>query len=108
MSLELTCLLPPSLLAALVSSSAWCRLTRPVSASLLFSSAQDIKRAEQQNKARLQETIVLLLKHISKSVDASQNLPSQDKLADMKADLSFKQAKLQNSQETMLVLQKGQ
>lgn len=61
-----------------------------------------------RNKQRLQETILLLLKHISKGLDAQQGVQSAEKMAELKADLSFKETKLQNAKETLAVVQKGQ
>jgi hemerythrin-like domain-containing protein len=40
----------------------------------------ETKRGEQVGRQRLQDTIVALLKHISKHVDSQANLPTADKV----------------------------
>lgn len=59
------------------------------------------KRAEQSARTRLQETIVVLLRHVSKQIDAQSTLPNQEKLQEMKSELSFKEKKMQNSKDTL-------
>ena len=51
----------------------------------------------------MQDTIVALLKHISKHIDSQANLPSADKLADMKSELTFKEKKMQKWEYNLLV-----
>jgi len=66
----------------------------------------ETRKQETLAKQRLQDNIVALMKHISKGVETQTNLPSAERFADMKAELTFKEAKMQNSKDTLIVLQK--
>jgi len=66
----------------------------------------DAKQTELDNRAKLQETIVLLLKHISKGVLLQHNMPSTDKFDDAKKELTFKEEKLKHSKNTRQILEK--
>lgn len=66
------------------------------------------RKAAKAEREYVQTTIVALLRHISKTAESQQNLPSADKFADMQSELSFKEAKLQASKETMEALKKDE
>jgi intraflagellar transport protein 74 len=58
---------------------------------------------EEQNQTR--NTIVALLEHISRTVDESSNMPSQDQLGEMEDTKAFKERNLMTAQKTMENLQ---
>jgi hypothetical protein len=64
-------------------------------------------QTEVDNKARLQETIVALLKHSAKAVTLQQNVPTADQFSEVKNELNFKEARLKNAKETRDALEKG-
>jgi len=66
----------------------------------------ELKRQTSERQAQLQDTIVALLHHISRSITSQQNLPSAERFAELKAELSFKDQTLANSKNTLLVLNK--
>jgi len=52
-----------------------------------------------------QDTIVALLEHISSSLAAEQDMPTQQRLKEMKEEATFKEKQLESSQQTMQRLQ---
>eukprot|EP01006_Ploeotia_vitrea_P057630 TRINITY_DN68195_c1_g1_i4.p1 TRINITY_DN68195_c1_g1~~TRINITY_DN68195_c1_g1_i4.p1 ORF type:complete len:610 (-),score=369.53 TRINITY_DN68195_c1_g1_i4:47-1876(-) len=66
----------------------------------------DNMREEAANMDKLQRTIVALLEHISKGINLSQNLPSQERLSEMREELSFKAAKMKSSEATLQHIRK--
>lgn len=63
-------------------------------------------QGEKENIGKLKNTIVALLKHISKGIASAENVPDQEKLADMRSELSFKEQTLANSKSTLQALEK--
>lgn len=64
-------------------------------------------RAEElELKKATQKTIVALLQHTSKGLALQLNLPDGKRFSEMRNDLSFKEQKLENSKQTLLLLQK--
>jgi intraflagellar transport protein 74 len=63
-------------------------------------------KGEQANVQKLKDTVVALLKHMSKNITSAENLPNAEKLADMKNELSFKEQTLANSKTTLQALEK--
>jgi intraflagellar transport protein 74 len=63
-----------------------------------------VMKEELANKEKLKSTIALLMRHISKQISSSTNLPSSQQLADMKDELSFREQKLKNSKNTLTLL----
>lgn len=61
---------------------------------------------EKQNKQTLQQTIVTLMKFISKELGMSNKVPDQKQLSELRQELSFKERNLKNSQTTLSMLQK--
>jgi len=59
---------------------------------------------EVANLGKLRSTIVALLKHISKQLQSTENLPDAQQLSEMKDELSFKEQKLKNSKNTLTLL----
>jgi intraflagellar transport protein 74 len=74
-----------------------------------LNSFSQIRAEEQQKKRQVQDTIVALLKHISKGLAAGQTLQSSgadaEKLGEMKDEVSFKAGKLADAQKTLSTLQ---
>merc|ERR1719198_1081491 len=52
-----------------------------------------------------QDTIVALLEHVSMSLAAEQDMPTQQRLKEMKEEATFKEKQLESSQQTMQRLQ---
>merc|ERR1719284_1338927 len=48
-----------------------------------------------------QDTIVALLEHVSSSLAAEQDMPTQQRLKEMKEEATFKEKQLESSQQTM-------
>merc|ERR550514_475988 len=67
-----------------------------------FESTRAAEVAEQQST---QDTVVALLKHISTSLAAEQDMPTQQRLREMKDEATFKEKQLESSQQTMQRLQ---
>lgn len=61
---------------------------------------------EQKNKTNFKTNVVALLRHISKGLHASENLPDAEQLKEMKSELSFKAQKLESSKDTLNMLSK--
>jgi intraflagellar transport protein 74 len=57
------------------------------------------------DQERTRATIVALLEHISSGINAGDELPSQEKLEEMKEEVTFKTKKLETSQQTIARLQ---
>jgi len=57
------------------------------------------------DQKRTKETIVALLSHISSGIGTTDVLPSQERLEEMKDEVSFKTKQLETSQQTMSRLQ---
>jgi len=57
-------------------------------------------------KVELKRMVVALMQHISKGLQQGENVPDAEQLSDMKKELSFKEQKLNNSKDTLNVLQK--
>lgn len=70
-----------------------------------LSEYEPVLAQENRNKATLKNTIVSLLRHISKQIHTSENLPDAGQLTAMKEELSFKEAKLKNSRNTLALLE---
>lgn len=66
----------------------------------------ETKKAILNEQKEAQETIVGLLAHISKGLEAEGNMPSQERLQEMHDEASFKEKQLESSQATMQRLQK--
>lgn len=64
----------------------------------------EVYHKEVENKKTLKNTIVALMKHISKQYTASENLPDAQQLTEMREELSFKEQKLKNSKNTLSLL----
>lgn len=70
----------------------------------------DIKANEVAQKRKLQDTVVSLLKHISKGITSSAQLssggaqPDTAKFSDLKQELSFKEEKMADSKKTLETL----
>jgi intraflagellar transport protein 74 len=64
---------------------------------------QKMDAADDQERTR--QTIVGLLEHISSGINSSDEMPSQEKLDEMKDEVSFKTKKLETSQQTIARLQ---
>jgi len=58
-----------------------------------------------EDQKRTKETIVALLSHISSGIGTTDILPSQERLEEMKDEVSFKTKQLETSQQTMSRLQ---
>jgi intraflagellar transport protein 74 len=73
-----------------------------------ISAFPSVKAAEIENKRKLKEVIVALLKHISKGLSNSANLaqPSADgeKFSELKQELTFKEEKMADSKKTLATL----
>eukprot|EP01086_Lenisia_limosa_P004707 TRINITY_DN2035_c0_g1_i2.p1 TRINITY_DN2035_c0_g1~~TRINITY_DN2035_c0_g1_i2.p1 ORF type:complete len:553 (+),score=148.55 TRINITY_DN2035_c0_g1_i2:31-1689(+) len=52
-----------------------------------------------------EETIVALLRHISKAIVAERNMPNRKEMANLKSDLEFKTGEMENAEQTMTLLQ---
>lgn len=70
----------------------------------LIDTHPDLMNKENDNKGRLKKTIVALLKHISKSLNAAKNIPDAETLSEMKRELTFKDRQLANSKDTLTLL----
>jgi chromosome segregation ATPase len=59
------------------------------------------KKEQKQQLQQLERTIVALMRHVSKGVETSGNIPSKAELSNMQSELSFKEQRMQNSKETL-------
>lgn len=57
------------------------------------------------DQQQTQDTIVALLEHISNGLAAEQDMPSQQRLKEMREEATFKEKQLESSQQTMQRLQ---
>lgn len=71
----------------------------------LIDAFPEFMQKENDNKTRLKKTIVALMKHISKGLNAANNLPNAETLSEMKRELTFKDRQLANSKDTLTLLQ---
>jgi hypothetical protein len=71
-----------------------------------INSYPDLKAKQQQQKETLQRTIVALLTHISKGLQAQKDLPDQKQFEKIKSEVSFKEKRINNSKSTALKLEK--
>ena len=67
-----------------------------------FEATRAAEVAEQQST---QDTVVALLEHISSGLAAEQDMPTQQRLREMKDEATFKEKQLESSQQTMQRLQ---
>eukprot|EP00520_Triparma_pacifica_P000984 CAMPEP_0118662112 /NCGR_PEP_ID=MMETSP0785-20121206/16645_1 /TAXON_ID=91992 /ORGANISM="Bolidomonas pacifica, Strain CCMP 1866" /LENGTH=557 /DNA_ID=CAMNT_0006555609 /DNA_START=46 /DNA_END=1716 /DNA_ORIENTATION=+ len=58
-----------------------------------------------KDQERTRQTIVALLEHISSGIGSTEDMPSQERLEEMKDEVSFKTRQLETSQQTMARLQ---
>lgn len=63
-----------------------------------------MSQKDKEDLGNLKFTIVALLKHISKGISLSENLPDAEQLADMKKELTCKEQLLRNSKDTLSLL----
>ncbi|GMH77026.1 hypothetical protein TrRE_jg11742 [Triparma retinervis] len=63
------------------------------------------KESTVQDQERTRQTIVALLEHISSGIGSTEDMPSQERLEEMKDEVSFKTRQLETSQQTMARLQ---
>lgn len=71
----------------------------------LIASYPEQKQTELDNRTRLQDTIVALMRHSSKGLALAQNLPASgagaaEKFGELKNELNFKESRLKNAKET--------
>jgi intraflagellar transport protein 74 len=67
----------------------------------------DREKAEEiEQKKSIQKTVVALLQHTSKGLALQLQLPDGKRFSEMRNDLSFKEQKLENSKQTLQLLQK--
>jgi len=74
---------------------------RDAEMTAFISKFDETKQAIVEDTMKTQDTIVALLEHISQGLDAEHNMPSADKLEEMKEEAKFKEKQLETSQMTM-------
>ena len=71
-----------------------------------FLSTFDKQKEDMLNdQERTRQTVVALLEHVSSGIGSTEDMPSQERLEEMKDEVSFKTRQLETSQQTMARLQ---